>query len=91
MDSWALPLVLAGTFMTILDFFIVNVALPDIQHHLYASGATIQLIVAGYGLTLATGLTTGGRPTEYAAAREGACELKHTDRATPLLTKTEYM
>ncbi len=60
-SSWTLPIVLAGTFMTILDFFIVNVALPDIQHDLHASGATIQLIVAGYGLTLATGLITGGR------------------------------
>ena len=31
-SSWLpLPVVLAGTFMVVLDFFIVNVALPSIQ------------------------------------------------------------
>lgn len=56
-----LPVVLAGTFMTMLDFFIVNVAVPDTQRDLHTSGSSIQLIVAGYGLTLATLLITGGR------------------------------
>ena len=32
-----LPVVLAGTFMTMLDFFIVNVAVPDTQRDLHAS------------------------------------------------------
>jgi EmrB/QacA subfamily drug resistance transporter len=53
--------VLAGTFMTFLDFFIVNVALPSIQHDLRAGPAAIQLVVAGYGLTFAAGMITGGR------------------------------
>jgi len=53
--------VLAGTFMTFLDFFIVNVALPSIQHDLHAGPAAIQLVVAGYGLTFAAGMITGGR------------------------------
>ena len=53
--------VLAGTFMTFLDFFIVNVALPSVQHDLHAGPAAIQLVVAGYGLTFAAGMITGGR------------------------------
>jgi EmrB/QacA subfamily drug resistance transporter len=53
--------VLAGTFMTFLDFFIVNVALPSVQHDLRAGPAAIQLVVAGYGLTFAAGMITGGR------------------------------
>jgi EmrB/QacA subfamily drug resistance transporter len=53
--------VLAGTFMTFLDFFIVNVALPSIQRDLHAGPAAVQLVVAGYGLTFAAGMITGGR------------------------------
>jgi EmrB/QacA subfamily drug resistance transporter len=56
-----LLVVLAGTFMALLDFFIVNVALPSIQSGLHASQAAVQLIIAGYGLTFATGMITGGR------------------------------
>lgn len=56
-----LLVVLTGTFMTFLDFFIVNVALPSIQHDLGAGPAAIQLVVAGYGLTFSVGMITGGR------------------------------
>ncbi len=36
--KWApLAVILCGTFVYILDFFVVNVALPDIQHSLGAS------------------------------------------------------
>jgi EmrB/QacA subfamily drug resistance transporter len=59
---WApLPIVLAGTFMVVLDFFIVNVALPSIQSRLHASTGAIEWIVAGYGLTSAVFLITAGR------------------------------
>ncbi|HEY6495018.1 MAG TPA: MFS transporter [Trebonia sp.] len=57
----ALPVLLAGTFISLLDFFIVNVALPDTQGSLHASPSAIQFIVAGYGLALAAGLITAGR------------------------------
>src|SRR3954447_21300644 len=60
-SRWTLPVVLAGTFVTMLDFFIVNVAVPDAQRDLHAGGAALQLVVAGYGLTLAMLLVTGGR------------------------------
>ena len=56
-----LIVVLAGTFMTFLDFFIVNVALPSVQRGLQAGPAAVQLVVAGYGLTFAAGMITGGR------------------------------
>lgn len=56
-----LLLLLSGTFMVVLDFFIVNVALPSIQHDLKATDSALQLVVAGYGLANAAGLITGGR------------------------------
>src|SRR3984885_8425594 len=61
-SRWAaLPVVLAGTFMVVLDFFIVNVALPSIQHNLHASGGAIEWVVAGYALTSAVFLITAAR------------------------------
>ncbi|WP_080898373.1 MFS transporter [Variovorax paradoxus] len=56
-----LCVMLSGTFLVVLDFFIVNVALPSMQRELLASTATLQLVVAGYGLATAAGLITGGR------------------------------
>ena len=47
--------------MALLDFFIVNVALPATQQDLHASSAGIQWIVAGYAIALACALVTGGR------------------------------
>lgn len=60
--GWApLLVVLTGTFVTFLDFFIVNVALPSMQTDLHAGPSAISLVVAGYGLTFAVGMITGGR------------------------------
>ena len=47
--------------MVVLDFFIVNVALPSIQRDLQTGAAALQFVVAGYGLANAAGLITGGR------------------------------
>ena len=61
-SRWAaLPVVLAGTFMVVLDFFIVNVAMPAMQADLHASTGAVEFVVAGYGLTFATLLITSGR------------------------------
>src|SRR3954470_5144734 len=57
----ALPVLMAGTFMVVLDFFIVNVALPAMQSDLHAGTAAIEWVVAGYGLTFGTLLITAGR------------------------------
>jgi EmrB/QacA subfamily drug resistance transporter len=56
-----LPIVLAGVFITTLDFFIVNVAIPSLQSDLGAGDAAIEWVVAGFGLAYGVGLITGGR------------------------------
>ncbi|MEV3855427.1 MFS transporter [Streptomyces sp. NPDC050095] len=48
-------------FMAVLDVFIVNVAAPTIRTDLHASGAALQLVVAGYTITYAVLLITGAR------------------------------
>jgi MFS family permease len=57
----ALAVVLTGTFMVVLDFFIVNVAMPAMQADLHAGTGAIEWVIAGYGLTFATFLITAGR------------------------------
>ena len=57
----ALPVLMAGTFMIVLDFFIVNVALPSMQSRLHASTSALEWVVAGYGLAFSTMLITAGR------------------------------
>lgn len=47
--------------MALLDVFIVNVAAPTIRAELGASGAGLQLVIAGYTLTYAVLLITGAR------------------------------
>lgn len=61
MKSSPLPVLMAATFMVVLDFFIVAVALPSMQADLDASAGSIEWVVAGYGLSLAVMLITGGR------------------------------
>ncbi|MGC1211301.1 MAG: MFS transporter [Micromonospora sp.] len=56
-----LPVLLTSTFMTAIDAFIVNVALPVMQRDLHAGPAALEWVVAGYVLAVATGLITGGR------------------------------
>ena len=60
--TWApLAVMLTGTFMIVLDFFIVNVAIPSMQRDLHAGAAGIEWVVTAYGLTYGVGLITGGR------------------------------
>ncbi|MCZ4124117.1 MFS transporter [Streptomyces sp. H39-S7] len=56
-----LGIILTGQFMALLDVFIVNVAAPTIRADLHASGAGLQLIVAGYTIAYAVLLITGAR------------------------------
>jgi EmrB/QacA subfamily drug resistance transporter len=57
----ALPVLMCGVFMIVLDFFVVNVALPSMQADLHASTSAIEWVVAGYGLTFAVFLIAAGR------------------------------
>jgi EmrB/QacA subfamily drug resistance transporter len=53
--------ILCGTFIYVLDFFVVNVALPGITRSLHAGPAAVEWAVAGYGLSSAVLLVLGGR------------------------------
>ncbi|MFC9126824.1 MFS transporter [Streptomyces sp. NPDC057099] len=53
--------VLLAAALPLVDFFIVNVALPTIGSDLAASEAVLELVVAGYGVSYAVLLVLGGR------------------------------
>jgi MFS family permease len=57
----ALAVLLLGSFVTVLDVFIVHVAIPSMARDLAASAASIELVVAGYGTSYGVLLVTGGR------------------------------
>jgi MFS family permease len=61
--------VLVGAGLSIVDFFIVNVALPTIDHTLHASPVVLQLVVAAYGIAYATLLVLGGRLGDHFGRR----------------------
>ncbi len=56
-----LTIILLGQFMAILDVSVVNVAGPTIRGDLHASGAGLQLVIAGYTIAYAVLLVTGAR------------------------------
>ncbi len=61
MRTVALVVVSLAFVMDLLDNTIVNIAIPSIQSNLGASYAAIQWLVAGYALSFALLLVTGGR------------------------------
>ena len=56
-----LLVVLSAMFMSMLDFFIVNVAIPATGEDLHASSNEVQWIVAGFALAIGCGVITAGR------------------------------
>src|ERR1700678_1245671 len=57
-------------FMVVLDFTIVNVALPSIQHGLHVATTTLQWTVSGYAVAFGGFLLLGGRLADaYGRAR----------------------
>lgn len=58
---FSLPFVLVGSFLSIFDQFVINVAATSISHALQPSAAELEGIVSGYALVYALGLITGGR------------------------------
>jgi MFS family permease len=58
---WALACLLVGSFLALLDFFIVIVAMPSITSGLQATAADAQLIISSYSVVYAVFLITGGR------------------------------
>jgi EmrB/QacA subfamily drug resistance transporter len=57
----ALTLVLIASFMVVLDFSIVNVALPSIHHALGFGSDSVQWVVTAYAITFSGLLILGGR------------------------------
>ncbi|MBJ7001031.1 MFS transporter [Streptomyces griseofuscus] len=53
--------VLLAAALPLVDFFIVNVALPTMGTDLHAGEAVLELVVAGYGVAYAVLLVLGGR------------------------------
>ncbi len=65
----ALALLCAAQFMVVLDFSIVNVALPSIQRSLGFSQQNLQWIVSVYALTFGGFLLLGGRAADLLGRR----------------------
>ncbi len=55
----------AAAFLSVLDIFIVNVALPTIKKDIHATEADIQMVIAGYLLGYAVFLITAARVGDY--------------------------
>ncbi|GAA4127892.1 MFS transporter [Actinomadura keratinilytica] len=68
-EWWTLLVAMTGTFMAIMDSFIVNVALPSVRAELDASFAQAELAVSGYVLVYGLLLVTGGRLGDLFGAR----------------------
>src|SRR6202034_3011589 len=57
-------------FMVVLDFTIVNVALPSIQRDLHVATTTLQWLISGYAVSFSGFLLLGGRLADvYGRAR----------------------
>ena len=56
-----LTVILVGVLLPMIDFFIVNVALPTIDNDLHASQPLLELVVSGYATAYALLLVLGGR------------------------------
>ena len=65
----ALLLILAASFMVVLDFSIVNVALPSVQRELGFSASAVQWIVTAYAITFGGLLILGGRTADLLGRR----------------------
>lgn len=61
-NPWlALIIVLTAPLLSVIDVFIVNVAIPAIKTGVHASDGQIQLVIAGYLLGYASFLITAGK------------------------------
>src|ERR1700759_3074060 len=61
----ALIIVLTAPLLSVIDVFIINVAIPSIKKGVHATDAEIQFVIAGYLLGYAAFLITGGRAGDH--------------------------
>jgi len=66
---WTLAAVSVGLFMIMLDNTVVNVALPSIRRSLGMSLSGLEWVVAGYALTFAAFMLTGGKLADFIGRR----------------------
>jgi EmrB/QacA subfamily drug resistance transporter len=67
--SLGLALILVASFMVVLDFSIVNVALPSIQGELGLAASAAQWVITGYAITFGGLLILGGRAADLFGRR----------------------
>ena len=60
-----LIIVLAAPLLSVIDVFIINIAIPAIKKVVKAGDSQVQLVIAGYLLGYAAFLITGGRAGDY--------------------------
>ncbi len=66
---WTLGAVSVGLFMIMLDNTVVNVALPSMQRSLHLQLSELEWVVAGYALTFAAFMLTGGKLADFLGRR----------------------
>jgi len=64
-----LALILVASFMVVLDFTIVNIALPSIEHDLGVGTSVVQWVVTGYAIAFGGLLILGGRAADMLGRR----------------------
>jgi EmrB/QacA subfamily drug resistance transporter len=62
-------LILVAAFMVVLDFSIVNVALPSIERELHMAADSVQWVVTGYAIAFGGLLILGGRAADLLGRR----------------------
>ena len=77
----AFTLLVVAYFITIVDFTIVNVALPTIGRRLHFPQADLQWVVTAYGLTFAGFLLLGGRAADLLGRRRSSAWLSPAPRS----------
>jgi len=64
-----LALILVASFMVVLDFTIVNIALPSIEREFRVDTAVVQWVVTGYAIAFSGLLILGGRAADLLGRR----------------------
>lgn len=65
-SKWiALIILLTAPLLSVIDVFIINIAIPAIKNGVHATDAELQLVIAGYLLGYASFLITGGRAGDH--------------------------
>src|SRR6201996_150663 len=65
-NKWLeLIIVLAAPLLSVIDVFIINIAVPTIKKGVHATDAQVQLVIVGYLLGYAAFLITGGRAGDH--------------------------